>query len=194
MTETSVRILAVSDAPWADVERIFGTRGDPSTCWCQFFKVPPSDWKTKKPLEFKEMLQEQVLTRQPPPAVVAYLDDEPVGWCAIEPRDHYPRVLNSQVGSASDQPTGDPAIWAVTCFVVRVGFRRKGVGRALLEGAVRQARESGARVIEGYPIDPVEKKFSSADLYHGTLSQFLGAGFEVVSRPSPNRALVQLAL
>ena len=60
----TVRIVPVTDAPWADVERVFGTRGDPSTCWCQFFKLPNAGWKTITAPECRTALEAQVQTAQ----------------------------------------------------------------------------------------------------------------------------------
>jgi GNAT superfamily N-acetyltransferase len=97
-------------------------------------------------------------------------------------------------GTPADE-FADPTVWSVTCFVVRVGHRRAGVARALLDGAVRLARDSGARVVEAYPVDVAAKRStSSAELYHGPLSTFLAAGFHEVARPRPSRAVVRLEL
>ena len=193
-----VRVIAVADAPWDDVRTVFGTRGDPSTCWCQFFKVDPSVWKAQDVPFFERSLCEQVDAargRSAGPGVLAYLDSTPVGWVAVEPRPAYPRVLTSRVIPASAEPDlGDAGVWAVTCFVVRVGYRRRGVGAALLAGAVEQARAGGARVVEAYPVDTAGEKVSSADLYHGPLSSFVAAGFEVTGRPVDGRAVVRLSL
>ena len=86
--------------------------------------------------------------------LVAYLDGEPVGWCAVEPRPAYPRLLlKTRVpwdGRAEDK--ADDSVWAVTCFVTRAGFRRRGISRALARAAVDFARERGARALEGYPM------------------------------------------
>lgn len=193
-----LRIVSVDEVPWEDVERVFGTRGDPATCWCQFFKRPGGDWNADVD-GCRTDLAHQVAESDPPPGVIAYLGDEAVGWCAVEPRTNYSRLLASRVVEGSDEPLDDASVWAVTCFVVRVGYRRRGVGAALLAGARDQAARLGARVIEGYPMDVAEiagsgRRVSSADLYHGTLSQFLAAGFEVVSRPSPRRAVVHIAV
>src|SRR4051812_33880124 len=102
-----VRIVAVDEAPWADVERVFGTRGDPSTCWCQFFKLTGADWKDATRDGCREALREQVGTLDPPPGVIAYRGDEPVGWCAVEPRVNYPRVLGAQLTAESTEPLDD---------------------------------------------------------------------------------------
>jgi GNAT superfamily N-acetyltransferase len=122
--------------------------------------------------------------------VLAYSGDEPVGWCAIEQSGAYHRILKSKLVD-DGMPAGD--VWFVSCFVVRVGHRRKGVAAALLDGAVAHARTHGARVIEAFPVD-AGPGTSSADLYHGPLSAFEAAGFEVVSRPSARRAVVRLRL
>ncbi len=96
-------------------------------------------------------------------------------------------------GSAESDPD-DRSVWAVTCFVVRVGYRRRGVARALLRGAVDEARRGGARVVEAYPVDTAGQKVSSADLYHGPLSAFEAAGFAITGRPVEGRAVMRLAL
>jgi GNAT superfamily N-acetyltransferase len=191
-----VRVIPVTEAPWDDVRTVFGTRGDPSTCFCQFFKVDPEAWKRADVPAFERALCEQVTEpgHGPGPGMLAYLDDEPVGWCAVEPRTSYSRILRSDIVKSSREPLESDDVWAVTCFVVRVGYRRRGVGAALLEAAVAHARDHGARVIEAYPVDPSIRKTSAAELYHGPLPTFEAAGFETVARPSESRALVELRL
>ena len=189
---TALTVLPANEVPWDDVRTVFGTRGDPSTCWCQFFMVDNKTWNATSSADKERMLCERVDADRPAPGVIAYLDGEPVGWCAVEPRVAYRRILTSRVAKGSVEQPADEAVWAVTCFVVRVGFRRRGVATALLESAVAHAFAHGARVIEGYPVDTAEKKASSADLYHGGLSLFLAAGFELISRPTPGRVVVSL--
>lgn len=191
----AVRIVSVSDAPWADVEIVFGTRGDPAGCWCQFFKLSNAEWKQQHIAGRKAALETQVTAASPPPGVIAYLGDDAVGWCAVEPRPNYTRLSNSRVAVGSADDFSDASVWAVTCFVVRVGFRRRGIGGALLQGAVQQARSLGARVVEGYPVDvEVRGKTNSADLYHGTASLFRAAGFTEIARPTPDRHVMRLPL
>lgn len=115
------------------------------------------------------MLKQQVRDLDPAPGVIAYLDGEAVGWCAVEPRPSYRRLDRMRILKGSPERPDDDSVWAVTCFVVRVGFRKRGVGRALLAGAVEHARRGGARVVEGYPVDPAQReKVSSAELPGGT--------------------------
>lgn len=191
-----ITIASVDKVPWDHVRTVFGNRGDPHRCWCQFFKLPSKAWETAEPDQCEQLLLEQVRANGPSPGVIAYQGDEPVGWCAVEPRPNYPRLLRAKVVTGgSRQDTEDASVWAVTCFVVRVGYRRHGIAADLLAGAIEQARRLGARVIEGYPVDAAERpKAPAAELYHGTVSLFLGAGFEVVARPTGDRAVVELVL
>jgi GNAT superfamily N-acetyltransferase len=130
------------------------------------------------------------------PGVLGYLDGVPSGWCAVAPRPGYTRVTRSPLLRDLPGPgLDDPSVWSVTCFVVRRPARRRGLSSALLAGAVELARNGGAAVVEGYPVDPaVRRAAGAAELYHGVLSVFLGAGFTEVARPQPARPVVRLPL
>ena len=209
--------LATAPAEWSEVERLFGVRGEPSRCWCRYFALPGPEFSALDPASRKAQLKKKFDGGAPSPGVLAYRDGEPVGWCAVEPRACYPRVLRSQllrlaeparpdagtdnVGTKDSgtkytggAEAGNPAdLWSVTCFVVAAGHRRSGVAAALLQAAVEHARLHGATVLEGYPVDPSQRpKAGAADLYHGTLNLFMQAGFRVVSATVPGRAVVRL--
>jgi GNAT superfamily N-acetyltransferase len=201
MTHTDVTVRAVDEVPWSDAETVFGTRGDPSTCWCQFYKVTSAEWKQLDRPTCASRLYDQVKDvrddpARPAPGLIAYEDGEPIGWVAVEPRTSYPTALRGKViTGGSSEAADDASVWAVVCFVVRVGFRRRGVAGALLAAAVSHARDHGARLIEGYPVDVVDRqKTSSADLYHGTVTLFEGAGFTINARPIAGRAVMTLRL
>lgn len=55
-----------------------------------------------------------------------------------------------------------------------------GVGTALLDAAVRHAADRGARIVEGYPVDPALRRFPNAEAYTGVVSMFERAGFSEV--------------
>jgi ribosomal protein S18 acetylase RimI-like enzyme len=180
---------------WADLEVVFGTRGDPARCWCQWFYTDARVGPGAVAAANREALRSQV-EHGPPPGVLANRGGEPVGWCAVAPRPTYTRLPRSEALRGTPRhELDDPRVWSVTCFVVRVGHRRSGVAVALLDGAVRLARGSGARAVEGYPVDVAARtRTSSAELYHGPLSTFLAAGFREVARPRPTRPVVRLEL
>ncbi len=78
-------------------------------------------------------------------------------------------------------------MWLVQCFFVRVGSRRRGVTRELLDAAVALAQKHGAKAIEGWPLS----RKSSADGYLGREQVFAASGFAPVARPSPRRVVMR---
>ncbi len=185
-----IQVHPASPELWGDVAAVMGSRGDPSHCWCQFFRLRGKEWQAASREDNKTALRDQVQDSPAPPGALAYLHDEPVGWCAIAPKTDYPRVVASPVtGNDTD------GIWSITCFIVRVGHRRRGVAAALLPAAVELARSHGAATVEAYPVDAsARKSISAAELYHGPLALFRDAGFTEVRRPSSARTVVQLRL
>ena len=190
-----LEVRALTPARFDDVVDLFGTRGDPSWCWCQFFLTTGNDY-TRSTQANRDALRAQAATR-PRPGLVAYAAGTPVGWVQVGPRPTYPRWCgNRALQQVAGDGLDDSGIWAVTCFVVKVGQRRRGVGGALLDAAVGAAREAGAHTLEGHPVDVAARggKAASADLYHGALTTFLAAGFAEVGRTGPARPVVRLAL
>jgi ribosomal protein S18 acetylase RimI-like enzyme len=185
--------IAVVDASaerWDDVAAVMGTRGDPARCWCQFFRLTNTQWQAGSVGDRRAALKEQAADPMPP-GVLAFLDGNPTGWCGLAPRAAYPRLATSLVSKATDDEDG---LWSVTCFVVSVGARRRGLSDHLLAGAIDLARRHGARLLEAYPIDVAVRSPSSSELYHGAFHVFRRAGFVEVARPKPERPVVRLRL
>ena len=111
------------------------------------------------------------VTNGTPIGVLAYVADEPVGWCSVAPRETYVKLERSRtMPRVSDAPT-----WTVLCFYVQRAHRAQGVSLALLRGAVTYALDSGAQEIEGYPYDTAG--ISSRHRGHSRL--FRRAGFRL---------------
>ena len=187
-----VRVVQATIDRWDDVVTVLGTKGDPARCWCQFFRETNAMATVSTVESRRDALCAQV-SADLPAGALAYTDaDEPVGWCGFAPRADYPRLARSAIAKATADEDG---LWAVTCFVVRTGFRKQGVSGHLLDGAIEIARRHGARVLEAYPIDlGAGRKPTSAELYHGALEVFLRAGFSEVARPKADRSTVRLTL
>jgi GNAT superfamily N-acetyltransferase len=199
-TRAEVTIVPANKASWDDLQAVLGTRGDPSRCQCQRYKMHAGEsWASvgAEELAFRLRRQTDCGHRESgtTSGLVAYLDGEPVGWCAVEPRTAYPRLLlKTRVpwdGRAEDKT--DEGSWAVTCFVTRSGFRRRGISRALARAAVDFARRRGAHALEGYPmITQAGQEVMSVELHVGTRSFFAAAGFREVSRPTLRRVVMRI--
>jgi ribosomal protein S18 acetylase RimI-like enzyme len=197
----ALRIVPANEASWEDLQAIFGTRGDASRCQCQWYKMRGSEWdRGTVPVEERaRRLREQTGCGHPDQTattgLVAYLDGEPAGWCAVEPRTAYVRLRTKPLVWAGrpQEDKDDDRIWAVTCFTVRVGYRRRGISSALAKAAVGFARERGARAIEGYPLRTRPgQQVTWGELFVGSVSVFAGAGFAEVSHPTPRRVVMRI--
>jgi len=132
-TPAGISIVPANEASWDDLRAVFGTRGEAARCQCQWFKIPGSQWKSVPVEERAERLREETNCGDPEAAatsgLVAYLNGEPAGWCAVEPRTAYPRLLRSRVpwtGRSEDK--ADNAVWGVTCFSFDSSVTSEGEG------------------------------------------------------------------
>ena len=177
-----------SPTTFDDVQLIFGTRGQAARCQCQGYRLNWFDQHDDDVAGRRELLRDQVSEGY---GLVARLDGEPVGWCALAPRCDY-GYLRQTTWKGRHEDRSDVGVWAVTCFVTRAGYRHQGVSRALAAGTVDHARARGARTLEAYPMRPAPgKDVTWGELHVGKLSVFLDAGFRVVHEPSLRRAVVR---
>ena len=179
---------------WNDLVALFQEGGDPKWCWCQFYRQRGLDWSNAKP-ELNRRRLASLTRKGPPPGLVAYRDAKAVGWVSLAPRPEFDRLTHAKVLA----PVDDKPVWSIVCFVVSRKARGSGVATALLEGAIDWAKRQGATLLEAYPSDTKGKKVTAANLYHGSLSMFESAGFEVVARrqfnrTTPVRPIVRLEL
>jgi GNAT superfamily N-acetyltransferase len=198
----ALTIVPANEVSWEDLQALFGTRGDPSRCWCQRFRMRPREsWASVGREELAFRFRQQTDCGHPgsetTSGLVACLDGEPVGWCAVAPRSDHPRLLlRTRVpweGRAEDK--ADDSVWAVTCFVTRAGFRRRGITYALARATVDFARDRGARALEGYPmLTKPGEDITWGELYVGSRSVFEAAGFREVSHPTPRRVVMRIDL
>jgi GNAT superfamily N-acetyltransferase len=132
----------------------------------------------------------RLLARGTVPGVLAYEGRDPVGWCAIEPRESFPRLEHSRLL----RPVDDRPAWAIVCLFVRADRRGRGVSRALIDGAVEHARRRGARLVEAYPVEPRSGRMPAAFAWTGIASAFEACGFVEVARRSATRPFMRRAL
>jgi GNAT superfamily N-acetyltransferase len=131
-----------------------------------------------------------------PPGLIAYLDDQLAGWTRVGLRSTFPRVVGNRV-LVRVLTNHDTGVWWVACFAVGARFRRSGIGSALQQGAVEFARQHGATIVEGHPVDVAALKASrlaASALYTGTKAMFTAAGFTEVGRTFPTRPVMRLVL
>jgi len=169
-----VRIEPAGPERWDDVATILGL-STPLGCFCLYYRQSSGDYN-RTPGPQRTALMRELVASQPPPGLLAYAGSEVIGWCGFGPRTSMERLVRSRTIPRVD----DLPVWSIVCFVVRVGYRRRGVARALLAGVIDYARQAGAAGLEAYPIEPDGRRVNTTDAYVGTLGMFERAGFRKV--------------
>ncbi len=185
-----MRVVELTEQTWPALETLFGPSGADSGCWCMFFRLPGPEFRVNTHAPNRAALSSLAAGAEPV-GLLAMAGEDAVGWVAVAPRPVYRRLARSLVAKPVDPDEDLSDVWSVTCFFIHRRERRYGVAGLLLAEAVRYAAAGGARVVEGYPVDTRGSRKTSAELYHGTLTLFLGAGFRVVERRGERRALVR---
>ena len=175
-----LEIRPVTADRWDDLVELFGERGAYANCWCMWWRVSGADFDRgirNRGAGNRRRMRDLVAGNRVP-GLLAYRDGRPVGWVSVAPREEFARLQRSPTLKAVD----DRPVWSIVCFFMDRTERGAGVGTALLDAAVRHAAEQGATIVEGYPVDPTDRKISNADAYTGVVSMFRRAGFREVAR------------
>lgn len=192
----SLSIVPANQVAFDDLQSVFGDRGPAARCQCQRYRLSRGESFGKQPVEERQhRLREQTGCGDPDTptcGLLAWLADEPVGWCAVGPRNDLnglKRVFTVPWKGRHEDPD-DPTVWAVTCLFIRRSYRRRGVASALVRATVDHARGQGARAVEGYPI--VRTDVINEELHVGTVPMFETAGFRKVSAPTERRVVMRV--
>jgi GNAT superfamily N-acetyltransferase len=168
---------------WPELEDLFGSAGASNGCWCMYWRLGPG--YRKKRQENKAALRASV-RRGPPPGLLAFAGDVAVGWCRLTPRADLPWLDNNRRLARVD----DTPVWALSCFYVRRGYRRRGITSVLIAAALRAAKRAGAPALEAYPVD-ISAPGSTSNLFTGAASAFRRAGFTTVARRAHARLIMR---
>jgi GNAT superfamily N-acetyltransferase len=189
LTHTDVTFHPLAPDRWSDLETLFGNNGAYGGCWCMWWRTTRSDFG-KQGNEGNRQALKAITEAGEVPGVLAYIDTQPVGWCSVAPREAFPSLDRSRTLKRVD----DLAVWSVVCFYVTKPYRRQGMMTELLLAAIDYAREHGARIIEGYPIDPKRGDLPPVSSFTGILSVFQEVGFVEVARRSEKRPIMRYVI
>ena len=185
----SIQFHPLTPERWKDVEQLFGPRGACAGCWCMWARLTGSDFRHGAGARNKRAFK-RIVTAGETPGILAYRDGEPIGWCALAPRENYVRIERSRTLQRVD----DRPVWSVVCFFITRPYRRQGLTVRLLREAARFATARGATMVEGYPVDPRSGKTADAFAWTGLAAAFREAGFTEVARRSATRPIMRLAV
>jgi len=185
----SLEIHPLTSDRWTDFETLFGERGACGGCWCMLWRLKRSEFERGKGQGNKESMRSLVASGEVP-GLLAYAAGEPVGWCAVAPREDYPALERSRVL----KPIDSQPVWSVSCLFVKKGHRKQGVSVRLLRAAVEYVRAQGGLIVEGYPVEPKAEKVPDVFAWTGLVSAFEQAGFVECARGSPTRPIMRFEI
>jgi hypothetical protein len=151
-------------------------------CACMRWRMPSSAF-SRSTKEARVDALERLVHERTPIGVLAYLDQEPVGWCSVAPRECYAGLERYRALPRID----DRPVWSVVCFFVSARIRRAGATLGLLKSAVDYAGSQGAEIVEGYPVEPGPRLYT----YMGSPATFRAAGFQDVTPRGQARAVMR---
>jgi GNAT superfamily N-acetyltransferase len=174
---------------WEDFATLFGERGACGGCWCMSWRLTRSDFDKKKGEGTRRAMKKLVVNGEQI-GIISYMDNKPIGWCAVAPREKYIKLENARVLKRID----DEPVWSITCFFLAKDFRRKGLSVEILKGVIDYCGKKKVKILEAYPILPYYNNMPAAFAWTGFLSSFESAGFKVAKRWSKARPIMRYYL
>lgn len=164
----------------SEFEAFFSSRGAPHFCWCMVWRRTSAEAKENDPAGRKRQMLRRIADGVPV-GLIAYRDDEAVGWVSVAPRDTY-RNLGGPVAESGD------VIWSIVCFYVPRKLRGEGLVRKLIAAAVAHAKGEGATIVEAYPVPPDAPSYR----FMGFIPVFAEAGFTDMGTAGTRRHVMRL--
>lgn len=177
-----LKIRPLTSELWPALEDLFGEKGACNGCWCMYWRIGAA-YRRQGSANNKAAFR-RIVTQGPAPGLLAFDGDVAVGWCQLTPRAALPKLDTEWRLKRIDALP----VWSLSCFYVRIGYRRQGVTSALIAAALIAARRAGARILEAYPLDADQTPSASGT---GFASTFARAGFKIVARHVPPRPIMR---
>lgn len=172
---------------WGKFEELFGEKGACGNCWCMYFRLPPREFKDGKVDGINKQKKKDLVWAGKPTGVLCCYEGQPIGWCALAPREEFIKFAKSRV----HKPIDNKPVWSIPCFFIHKDFRRNGVSVAMLKGIIKYAKQSGIKILEAYPSIPTQEKMPDSFLWIGLYKSFERAGFKIVDHTSKYRPMVR---
>lgn len=188
-SSSRIKIEPLTPALWTDFERFMGPKGGVGGCWCMLWRLRKAKYDEAVGEDNQHMMW-TLVQRGPPPGLLAYDGEGPIGWLSMAPRSTFVRLETSRVLKLVD----DENVWSVSCFLIAKSHRQRGIAVDLLKAGCDFARRQGGSIIEGYPIAPSKTPYPVAYAWTGFEAAFKRAGFQEVARRSPTRPIMRKML
>ena len=182
----NLQFLPVTKDRWSDFKTLFGERGACGGCWCMLWRLTRKEFESQKGTGNRRAMK-AIIRSGEIPGVLAYLKKEPVAWCSVAPRDHFPSLRRSRIL----KPLDDLPVWSITCLFVAKSYRRTGISTRMITAAVAHVKKMGGTIVEAYPVEPKKDKMPDVFAWTGLASAYTRAGFVECARRSETRPIMR---
>jgi hypothetical protein len=180
--ELDIVCLPVTPERLADLDRFSRQHGKFRYCSCMRWRLTSTQYQ-RSTKESRIAALDELVRQGTPVGILAYIHNEPVGWCSVGPRESLAALDRFRALPRLDSAP----VWSIACFYVSSKVRHHGVTLVLLRAAVAYAGSQGAAIIEGYPVEPGSRLYT----YMGSPATFLAAGFTDVTPAGHSRAIMR---
>jgi GNAT superfamily N-acetyltransferase len=184
-----INFKELTSVTWKDFENLFGERGACEGCWCMYWRLPNKEYKDNRGNNNKKSMH-QLVKNGEQIGLIMYLNEDPIGWCSVAPRERFIRLSNSRIL----KPVDNRNVWSIVCFFIDKKYRKRGYSVKLLQGLIKILKHKDVKIIEGYPHDPQKDSMPAAFAWTGISSAFEAAGFNEVARRSKTRPIMRYYL
>ena len=184
--DLGLQFSPVTKKRWSDFETLFGERGACGGCWCMLWRLTRKEFENQKGAGNRKAMK-AIIEAGKIPGILAFVQNEPVAWCSVAPRDHFPALDRSRIL----KPIDDLPVWSISCLFVDKQFRRKGLSTQIINAAVDYVKKKGGSIVEAYPVEPKKDKMPDVFAWTGLASAFLKAGFVECARRSETRPVMR---
>ncbi|MBM4171550.1 MAG: GNAT family N-acetyltransferase [Ignavibacteria bacterium] len=181
-----LKIRPLTLTRWNDFEKLFGKSGACGGCWCMWWRIKRSDYEKNKGAGNKRKMK-KLVGENSVPGVLVYSCKDVIGWCSVAPREEFPVLNNSRVLKKIDEEK----VWSIVCFFIDKNFRGLGKSVDILKGVIDYVQKRNGKIIEGYPVEPKNKKMPAVFAWTGFASAFRKAGFTEAARRSDTRPIMR---
>jgi GNAT superfamily N-acetyltransferase len=177
MVMQNLDIYPLTPERWLDLVRLFGQAGADGGCWCMYWRFTQQEYASSNRQRNQAALY-ALVEAGAVPGLLAYLGQQPVGWCGLGPREQFGRLQRSR----HFRPIDDKPTWSIICFFIDRQHRRQQIATRLLEAAVAHAMAHGAQAVESYPIEAWSETVTMQAAFPGTMAWFEAVGFRQVAQ------------
>ncbi len=167
-----LKVFPLDAARREDFFRLHAADADGGWCFCvAWWTSTWNAWGMRTGAENRQR-REQLFQQNVFDGYLLYDGTRPIGWCQCCPRDYLLKLADQY----KLQP--DPAVYAVTCFLILPAYREIGLTHYFLKEIINDLRRQGVKTLQAFP--KRGKNLAADNVWTGPEAVFQKAGFELI--------------